>query len=178
MTQRPENPEMNPEMNLNEMNPTDEQLEELLRREINQTNRNIKIKHKHRMLDVKYYRDGCFEMGVRYNNAYNYTLLRNSMSFFKACVHLFFTQEYNIYYWANFMTKFKKKFKTLNSRDDLKSAELNNYILSKIENDRFKIYMNRSGEIDEPEITKEMIKNIYYDLFNYPNYKKFKNQLL
>ena len=31
---------------------------------------------------------------------------------------------------------------------------------------------------EEEEVTKEKIKNIYYDLFNYPNYKKFKNQLI
>jgi hypothetical protein len=165
MTQRQENPEMNlNEMNLNEMNPTYEQLEELLRSEIDETNKIIKIKHKTHMLDIFYYRRCLKQQGGK---DYNYFT-----SFFNECMRAFYCYK-NVRSWLDRTKNFKDRFKTLNCKDNEEYEELNKYILAQIEEGRYKRYFS-----NDFSIVVEDAKKMYYYRFNYPNYKQFKNQLL
>ena len=151
------------------MNQTN-QPEQQLRREadqINQIKKRDYIKYMICQMDV---RDR-----LEYDGGEEYYF---NISFFNDCANDFMTMK-NKSHWGGFLKKFKKKFKTLKTIDDLECEEFNNFVLSRIEQDKYKDYLRNHTTTIYLEIPNSIryIKRMYYILFNYPNYKLYKNQL-
>ncbi len=182
MTQRPENPEMNPEMNLNEMNPTDEQLEELLRRE----RRERDLKWERRFFNERNKLDEALERVMddnyirrtRKENTEYARLIRLNMmnrNITDNIVYDYFERviKEELGNFPSFNTiqseflKFRDGYKCFSkNRNNNLFNDVNYIIIARILRDDRLIRINNLGRnLSEVDL---LVK--YYQLFNYPNF--------